>query len=75
MLKAKSCPRCRGDIYIDEDTYGWYEECIQCGYLRFLEKINETGEFIPAKVINIAACLEDVMRDNDKQKELSGALS
>ena len=32
MLKLKSCPRCKGDVRIDRDQYGWFEECIQCGY-------------------------------------------
>jgi ssDNA-binding Zn-finger/Zn-ribbon topoisomerase 1 len=34
MLKFKSCPKCRGDILLDRDEWGWYEQCIQCGYLR-----------------------------------------
>jgi len=33
MLKFKSCPRCKGDIAVDRDQFGWYEQCIQCGYL------------------------------------------
>ncbi len=35
-LKSKSCPRCRGYIFIDRDSDGWYELCLQCGYLRDL---------------------------------------
>jgi len=34
--KFKSCPRCDGDMFIDRDLYGWYEQCIQCGYARDL---------------------------------------
>ncbi len=34
VWKLKSCMRCRGDIYIDKDYDGWYEHCLQCGYLR-----------------------------------------
>jgi len=30
----KSCPRCNGDMFIDKDLYyGWYEQCIMCGYV------------------------------------------
>lgn len=37
MLKLKSCPRCKkGDIALDRDHHGWYEYCIQCGYMRDL---------------------------------------
>lgn len=74
LLKTKSCPRCRGNLYIDKDIYGWYEECFQCGYLMFLEQINETGEFIPAQVINIESCHDDVMISNEEQREPSGTL-
>jgi len=34
MWKFKSCPRCGGDIFVDRDPYSWYEQCLQCGYLR-----------------------------------------
>jgi len=36
-LRLKSCPRCKGDIMLERDRWGWYEQCIQCGYLRDLE--------------------------------------
>ena len=36
-FRLKSCPRCKGDIVIERDRWGWYEQCIQCGYLRDLE--------------------------------------
>lgn len=35
-LKLKGCPRCGGDIGVDKDQHGWYESCIQCGYLKDL---------------------------------------
>ena len=34
MIKFKVCPRCRGDLYLKEDTIGKYLSCLQCGYLR-----------------------------------------
>ena len=37
ILKLKGCPRCKGDIVLERDHWGWYEQCIQCGYLRDLE--------------------------------------
>ena len=42
--KLKSCPRCRGDMFIDRDTYGWYEECMQCGFHNELESMVEFSE-------------------------------
>jgi len=35
----KSCPRCDGDMFIDRDLYGWYEQCIQCGHVRDLRSV------------------------------------
>jgi len=37
MFRFKSCPRCKGDVLVDLDYYGWYEECLQCGYQRDLK--------------------------------------
>lgn len=39
MLRFKICPRCKGDVLIDKDIYGWYEQCLQCGYQRDLKKV------------------------------------
>lgn len=36
--RLKSCPRCRGDFFLDTDpdmNRGWH--CLQCGYLKPLE--------------------------------------
>ncbi len=41
MLKFKSCPKCKGDVLLDQDYYGWYEQCLQCGYMRDLPSIVE----------------------------------
>ncbi len=42
MLRLKSCPKCKtGDIGVDRDHHGWYEYCIQCGYMRDLISIVE----------------------------------
>ena len=34
------CPRCGGKIYLDNDHYGWYVQCLQCGYLRNVENVS-----------------------------------
>jgi ssDNA-binding Zn-finger/Zn-ribbon topoisomerase 1 len=42
MMKLKSCPKCKaGDVTFDRDQYGWYEYCIQCGYIRDLLRIDK----------------------------------
>ena len=45
VLKLKSCPRCKkGDITLDRDHHGWYEYCFQCGYMRDLISVVESGQ-------------------------------
>ena len=44
VWKLKSCPRCRGDLFMEKDHYGWYEQCLQCGFLKDLDTIYESGE-------------------------------
>ena len=51
----KHCPKCGGNIYLDADYYGWYEQCLQCGYIydmespsEFIERISTGDKGIPA---------------------------
>lgn len=45
MLKLEGCPRCKkGDVAIDKDQYGWYEYCLQCGYVHDLIDVPEPGQ-------------------------------
>ena len=39
VLRPNSCPECKGDVWLDLDEYGWYEQCTMCGYLCSLEGI------------------------------------
>ncbi len=34
MWRLKTCPKCSGDIYAEEDSRTWFEKCLQCGYMR-----------------------------------------
>ena len=34
MIKLKGCPKCQGDLYLSEDMFGKYFNCMQCGYLK-----------------------------------------
>jgi DNA-directed RNA polymerase subunit M/transcription elongation factor TFIIS len=35
------CPKCGGNLYLDRDYNGWYEQCLQCAYLRDLAAVYE----------------------------------
>ena len=43
-FKLKGCPRCKGALVVELDHFGWYEECIQCGYLRDLQNVVEVKQ-------------------------------
>jgi hypothetical protein len=50
MLRPKSCPRCKtGDVGVDRDHHGWYEYCIQCGYMRDLVGVTEVKAKPPSQ--------------------------
>ena len=40
MLNWESCPKCQGKIYIDSDLYGWFVQCLMCGFSRDLEELD-----------------------------------
>ena len=40
MLQLKGCPRCQGDLNVNRDMYGEYQECLQCGYMKDIETPN-----------------------------------
>jgi len=42
------CPKCGGNLYMDKDYHGWYEQCLQCAYMRDLEVIYEKKK--PVKI-------------------------
>ena len=39
--KNRTCPKCGGILYIDKDMHGWYEECLQCAFMRDLQAVYE----------------------------------
>lgn len=43
----KHCPKCGGNVYLTDDSYGYYEMCLQCGYTRDLEGASHIEKKIP----------------------------
>ena len=31
--KLDRCPKCKGQLLLEADNYGLYQQCLQCGYL------------------------------------------
>jgi len=47
MWKLKNCPRCQGDLFLDRDMDGWYQQCLQCSYRRGMKPLAEAGRQTP----------------------------
>jgi hypothetical protein len=43
------CPKCGGNLYIDKDYHGWYEQCLQCAYMRDLKEIADSKKLVRIK--------------------------
>lgn len=41
MLWLKACPRCEGDLVLEEDMFGSFVSCLQCGHILDKETMNE----------------------------------
>jgi ribosomal protein S27AE len=39
MWRAKSCPKCSGDTFLDIDEDTWFDHCLQCGYMGVKSKV------------------------------------
>jgi uncharacterized protein (DUF983 family) len=39
----KRCPKCGGNIFVDRDFRGWYEQCLQCGYSSDLAELQKVA--------------------------------
>ena len=50
MLFFKSCPRCKGDVHFNQDIYGRYKGCLQCG---FMEDVQTADEALAAAVAKV----------------------
>ena len=42
MFWLKGCPRCAGDLFRNQDQYGFFVSCLQCGLSRDVS--NQPGE-------------------------------
>jgi len=55
------CPKCGGNLYLDRDYNGWYEQCLQCAYLKDLATVYEHKKQAQVKSGN----------DSEKKSDLS----
>jgi hypothetical protein len=63
MVWLKACPRCRGDLFLDNDHYGKFKLCVQCGYSRDLVAGIPAGP--PRRATHFEAVRLDLMSAGD----------
>ena len=51
MIKFKACPKCKGDLYLNQDMYGKYLNCLQCGYLKDISSGSEIPQREPVTAV------------------------
>jgi Zn ribbon nucleic-acid-binding protein len=44
ISRLDRCPKCKGYVMLQRDNYGWYEECLQCGYVHDLLTVAEAEQ-------------------------------
>jgi len=45
-LTQRRCPKCGGNLFLCSDHYGWYEQCLQCSCIGYLDSIVESRDKI-----------------------------
>ena len=35
-----TCPKCSGTLYLDQDSFGTFVKCVQCGLLKDISMVN-----------------------------------
>lgn len=59
VFYLKSCPRCKGDLLLDNDFAGYYLSCMQCGFLKDIK----------IKTFNIEQIKSHSEKSPNKQKD------
>ena len=53
LIWFKACPRCeQGDVVFNDDTYGAYRQCLQCGHIVELLPASASGSGPATKATN-----------------------
>ena len=40
----KHCPKCGGNLFLYNDYNGWYEQCLQCSFILYLDMVYKDGK-------------------------------
>ena len=50
IIVGARCPKCGGNLYLDSDYIGWYEQCLQCAYMRDLGVVYQNKKKTPQAI-------------------------
>jgi len=64
-MKLHACKKCQGALILDKDEFGWYEECIQCGFTRDIPLVTSADKSLAEEIIPVP-----VVIDNGKLAEM-----
>ncbi|MBN2238455.1 MAG: hypothetical protein JW712_01670 [Dehalococcoidales bacterium] len=44
MMNTKQrCPKCGGNLFLVNDFDGWYEQCLQCSFIKYLDVVYDSN--------------------------------
>jgi hypothetical protein len=69
MWNFKGCPKCRGDIFVDEDLDRSYEKCLQCGYERELVRVSTSRAVLKQENRSVNAHLNLYSNPYEKRRQ------
>lgn len=75
MVWLKSCPRCRGDLFLDNDSCGWHLVCLQCGHRKYLKQQRDYRAIVRAlcatspSIGRHAELINEGSRESNKEKQ------
>ena len=53
MIWFKACPRCeQGDLVLNDDFYGAYKQCLQCGHIVELLPASASASGLATRAFN-----------------------
>jgi hypothetical protein len=70
MMKLHGCKKCQGTLILDKDEFGWYEECIQCGYSRDLPLDVSFDSTLAEDPIPVAVISDNVYKEKWKNNKI-----
>jgi len=63
VITGNRCPKCGGKLYLEKDYNGWYEQCLQCAYMKDLAVVYQKGT---KKEIGLKEAIPEVPGSKEK---------